>query len=70
VISVGKNNYGHPAEEVLKRLDDHGAKVYTTLESGAIVVKSDGYKYRIRAWYREEGFTFLNESDTIFGNPY
>jgi competence protein ComEC len=70
VISVGKNNYGHPAEEVLERLDDHGAKVYNTLESGAVVVKSDGSKYWIRTWCRGEGFTFLDESDRILRDPY
>ncbi len=37
VISVGKNSYGHPAEEVLKRLEAHGIKVFRTDTSGAIV---------------------------------
>ena len=60
VISVGRNNYGHPSADVLERLGDHGAKTYTTLECGAVLVDSDGDQYRIRTWYREEGFTFLD----------
>lgn len=36
VISVGRNNYGHPAPEVIERLEAHGATVYTTLEFGAL----------------------------------
>ena len=43
VISVGKNNtYGHPTEEVLKRLRDIGALVLRTDELGTIVLRSDG----------------------------
>lgn len=36
VISVGRNNYGHPALEVVERLEEHGATVLTTLEHGAL----------------------------------
>ncbi len=36
VISVGSNNYGHPHESVLQRLEDHGYRVLTTLELGAV----------------------------------
>lgn len=60
VISVGKNNYGHPSKDVLIRLNAAGAKVYSTLECGAVVVKSDGISYKIRTWLRDEGFTFIN----------
>ncbi len=59
VISVGRNSFGHPSEAVLNRLDTRGVRVYTTLENGAVIVDSDGSKYRIRTWYREEAFTFL-----------
>ncbi len=60
VISVGRNNYGHPSEAVLERLNENDTMVFTTLEHGAVIVNSDGEKYRIRTWYRDEGFTFLN----------
>ena len=39
IISVGANNrYGHPTERVLRSLDEIGAKVYRTDESGCITV--------------------------------
>lgn len=43
IISVGADNeYGHPTEEVLERLDSIGAEVYRTDEDGSVVVVSDG----------------------------
>ncbi len=37
IISVGKNSYGHPSEDVLGRLTDIGANTYRTDESGNIM---------------------------------
>jgi beta-lactamase superfamily II metal-dependent hydrolase len=42
VISVGPNSYGHPTEEVLDRLIQHGISVFRTDISGTIVATSDG----------------------------
>ena len=42
VISVGPNSYGHPTEEVLNRLSQHGISVLRTDVSGTIVATSDG----------------------------
>lgn len=40
LISVGENNsYGHPHEDVLERLGQHGADVFRTDESGAVTIK-------------------------------
>lgn len=36
VISVGRNNYGHPHPDVLGRLEAHGYEVRTTLSEGAV----------------------------------
>ena len=48
VISVGaKNRYGHPTQEVLKRLDDYGIKYYRTDTDGDIKVVSDGRSYQV-----------------------
>lgn len=46
VISVGKNSFGHPTQETLKRLERVGAKVLRTDKNGQIVIVSDG-----RSWY-------------------
>jgi competence protein ComEC len=48
LISVGRNYYGHPTDEILERLDTCGSMVLTTLDSGALMVESDGEKYWIR----------------------
>ena len=39
VISVGENRYGHPAQEVLDRLDDWGCLVYRTDLHGNIILR-------------------------------
>jgi len=60
VIGVGRNQFGHPSENVLKRFSEAGTKVYSTLENGAVIIESDGIRYRVRTWYRGERFTFIN----------
>ena len=45
LISVGRNFYGHPSEEILQRLEQVGSYVENTLESGALRVESDGEVY-------------------------
>ena len=47
LISVGKNNYGHPSEELLQRLNNVDSRVYSTLESGALMLRSDGRTYSL-----------------------
>lgn len=48
VISVGRENrYGHPAEEILKRLTAYGAKILRTDEHGTVEVVSDGQQWEI-----------------------
>lgn len=41
VISVGRNYYGHPSDEVIALLADSGAEVYRTDECGAVIVNMD-----------------------------
>lgn len=48
VISVGKNSYGHPDEEVLKILRDYDTKILRTDLLGDIEVVSDGKSYWIK----------------------
>ncbi len=47
IISVGGNNYGHPAAGALSRLNDIGASIYRTDEVGTIIVATDGATYTI-----------------------
>jgi beta-lactamase superfamily II metal-dependent hydrolase len=46
IISVGPNGYGHPAPEVLERLE--GAEVMRTDEEGSIEVACDLAACQIR----------------------
>jgi len=47
VISVGKNMYGHPAEETITRLEKDGASVLRTDQEGNIEVVSDGKNWEV-----------------------
>ncbi len=39
LIGVGKNNnFGHPNENVLKRIEESGSKIYRTDEMGEITI--------------------------------
>lgn len=49
VVSVGKNNFGHPAEEALFRLKGSGSMVFRTDENGAVVITTDGKSIKVKA---------------------
>ncbi|HUR94175.1 MAG TPA: DNA internalization-related competence protein ComEC/Rec2 [Gemmatimonadales bacterium] len=49
VISLGRNDYGHPAPATLRRLAGHGAVVYRTDRAGTISVTTDGRRMTIRS---------------------
>ena len=43
IVSAGKDNdYGHPHEEVLRRLTDRNCSCFSTIDYGAIQINSDG----------------------------
>lgn len=48
IISVGENHFGHPTEEVLKRLSDYGINYLRTDQEGTIELVTDG-----KSWYRK-----------------
>ena len=49
VCGVGKNNtYGHPSAETLERLEKHDVSFYNTAENGAVIINTDGKRYRVR----------------------
>jgi competence protein ComEC len=59
VISVGKDNsYGHPTDQVLKRLNNSGAQIFRTDEIGSITAVSDGTDIKI-------GKSQISESNNI-----
>jgi len=49
VVEVGKNSYGHPAAEVLERLNSVGAKILRTDRDGDVVVETDGKKWMLNS---------------------
>lgn len=54
VISCGKNNlYGHPHEELLDRLKESGTRVYRTMDSGAITLRSHKGGVVIKEWIED-----------------
>ncbi len=50
VISCGENNnYGHPHEETLSRLEEHGALILNTPDYGAVTVEFQE-QMKVRSW--------------------
>ncbi len=48
IISVGKNNFGHPKQEVLERLDMMNIKTLRTDQAGGITVTTNGNAMKIK----------------------
>ncbi|MFD2214888.1 MBL fold metallo-hydrolase [Metabacillus endolithicus] len=46
-VSVGDNSYGHPAPTVMDRLTSYGVELYTTLQSGDIIITTDGQEITV-----------------------
>lgn len=61
VIMAGRDNsYGHPSDEVLKRLEDAGSEIFCTSISGTIVAVSDGKQI---SWHTEAEDTKVQIQD-------
>lgn len=53
-VSVGeKNRYGHPAKEVMERLEQFCGRIYLTKDNGAITIDTDGNRYRVTTFLTE-----------------
>jgi len=48
VVSVGRNNFGHPSAETLKRLRKSGSLIYRTDENGAVIITTDGKSMKVK----------------------
>lgn len=51
IIEVGENNYGHPTNEVLARLNNFGIETLRTDKDGDIKIFSDGNNLKIIKFY-------------------
>jgi len=49
VISVGRNNYGHPRPEAVAAFGNSG-RVLRTDRDGAVFMRSDGQRWQVRTW--------------------
>ncbi|HET6836947.1 MAG TPA: DNA internalization-related competence protein ComEC/Rec2 [Gemmatimonadales bacterium] len=49
VLSVGRNNYGHPSLETLDRLRRHRVAVWRTDQDGTVEVSTDGWQMTLRS---------------------
>ena len=55
LISSGRDNrYGHPHEELLKRLEDCGCRIYRTQESGAVTVRVKNGRVRVEEYLKKD----------------
>jgi beta-lactamase superfamily II metal-dependent hydrolase len=52
IFSYGENEYGHPSQDVIQRLMNHGADIFSTYEDGSILVVTDGESYEV--WTENE----------------
>jgi competence protein ComEC len=48
IISVGNNNYGHPAWETLDRISQNGIQIFRTDMDGNIEVSTNGNSYEVK----------------------
>jgi len=51
LISVGvKNSYSHPANDVIKTLEQSGSEIFRTDKEGAVILQSDGLSFKKINW--------------------
>jgi len=54
IFSAGRNNrFGHPAAAVVERYRQRGVRMFSTAESGAIVIDTDGRTVSVWGWADE-----------------
>jgi competence protein ComEC len=61
VISVGRNDYGHPSPETLARLDSRGVPVLRTDRDGTVSVITDGTTMTVKSGQGERRYAVKRE---------
>jgi competence protein ComEC len=56
VISVGRNDYGHPAPETLARLESRQVRVLRTDRDGTVRVTTDGTTMKVSSMQGESSY--------------
>ncbi|MCD7746510.1 MAG: ComEC/Rec2 family competence protein [Lachnospiraceae bacterium] len=57
IISCGKDNsYGHPAAAAVERLRAADIHLYTTMDCGALTIRSDGKRYTVFGYVKTERY--------------
>ena len=46
IISVGRNTFGHPHNDVINRIKALGVDIFRTDVDGAVTIKTNGYKIK------------------------
>ena len=60
IFSAGRDNrFGHPAPQVVARYRERGAAMFSTAESGAIFVDTDGTSVSVWGWAQPESVVRL-----------
>lgn len=56
IVSVGENNYGHPAPEVISVLQNASSSIWSTKEVATIVAASDGTSVEVKKLFDQARF--------------
>ena len=54
VIQVGKNNFGHPHEDVIEKLRENGIMVYRNDLDGAVLVDVKNGEFQVKTMLRDK----------------
>jgi len=64
VVSVGKNNYGHPSGDVLNRYENIGTKIYRTDINGAVIIMTNGKTIKVKVMFDNEyEYRYIKEAN-------
>jgi competence protein ComEC len=56
IISVGKNNFGHPSPQTMERLVSNGVEVLRTDQAGQVRIESDGRMLQVKTFAGQRGY--------------